>query len=297
MDSKIKRIVLLGHTGFIGGHLMRHLSAAYPDLEIVGQAPVSLDLTRDGRVAALDGLLDPTTAVVMLAAVKRQFGDNLDAFSRNLSMVMNLSRLLHDHPVARLIYFSSAAVYGEETHDTRITEKSCVNPMSYYGAAKFAGECLLRKLIAAKPEISLLCLRPPLVYGAGDRGETYGPSGFVRSALRGDKITLWGDGAELREFIYVEDLTQIVSRLVFHDCYGVLNVASGTSYSFRVAVDLLARLIPVPLDIGSRPRTKERVDNAFINTLLRALLPDQHFTPLEEGLRRTLAADREALNA
>ena len=297
MKSPIRRVLILGHTGFIGTHLTRQVAADHAGLEVVGRAPVALDLTHEQSRGSLYELFDPGTAVLMLAAVKRQFGDNVDAFSRNIAMVMNLCRLLQERPIGRLIYFSSAAVYGEETHDLHITEETCVNPMSYYGTAKFAGECLFRQLIRARPDVSLLCIRPPLVYGAGDRGETYGPSGFIRSVIRGKPITLWGDGTELREFVYVEDIARIVSQLVSSDHQGVLNVASGSSYSFRTALDVLERLSPGPLEVSSRPRTKKSVDNGFDNERLRTLLPAHHFTPLEEGMRKAFLAERQALQA
>ena len=288
----IRRILILGHTGFIGGHLSEHLRRELPHVEIIGRSPASLDLTREEDVRSIADFFDANTAVVMLAAAKRQFGDNLDVYSRNMQMVINLCRLLQGRPVARLLYFSSAAVYGEDVHNTTITEATCVCPTSYYGAAKFAAECLLRKVFAAQPQSSLLVLRPPLIYGPGDRGETYGPSGFVRAAIRGAKITLWGDGAELREFIFIEDLVRIVGQLIYHDTSGVVNVASGVSHTFREALDMVLSLaLHQQIEVDSRPRTKASVDNAFCNARLIELLPQFLFTDLGSGIRRTYEKD------
>ena len=294
-QHQMRRILILGHTGFIGSHLIAHLKRELPQVEVIGRAPTSLDLTREAEARSLAEFFDAETAVVMLAATKRQFGDNLETYSSNVQMVINLCRLLQERPGARLLYFSSAAVYGEDVHNTAITEETCVCPTSYYGAAKYAAECLLRKVFATQPQSSLLVLRPPLIYGPGDSGETYGPSGFVRAVIRGAKITLWGNGTEMREFIFIEDLVHIVAQLIFQDASGVVNVASGARHTFREALDIALALAPHRVEVASRPRTKSSVDNAFCNQRLLELLPQFVFTSMESGMRRTYEIDRPAV--
>jgi len=295
VQSRIDKVLVLGHTGFIGSRLLEHLRRAQPQAEVVGRAPAAFDLTEAAATESLSGILTPSTAVVMCSAMKRQFGDTLDVYGQNVAMVANLCRALALRPAARVVYFSSAAVYGEDIHNVAITEETCVQPRSYYGAAKFAGECLLRKQAEAAPATSLVCLRPPLVYGPGDAGDTYGPSGFVRKAARGETVTLWGDGTELREFLFIDDLVEIVVRLAFGDFSGVLNVANGRSHSFREALDIAARLSGRELLAGSRARSKRSVDNVFDNARLRSFFPAFSSLPLEEGMRRTFEAERGAL--
>lgn len=291
----IRRVLILGHSGFIGSALWRLFQERSPKVELIGRSYPEFDLTRPADILKLAGLLNSETAVIMCSAIKRQFGDSLDVCLQNLVMVMNLSRMLQDHEVARLIYFSSAAVYGEDVHNIGITEETAVAPTSYYGIAKFASECILRKVFAAGNNQALAIIRPPLVYGPGDAGNTYGPSGFIRAALSQQPITLWGDGSELREFMFLVDLVAIVRRLTFHSFHGVLNIASGRSYSFKAIVDQVAALVPLPLDIRSRPRTKSKVDNAFDNTLLRRVFPDVVFTGLSDGLKMTMNAEQKGM--
>lgn len=293
-----RRLLLLGHTGFIGSHLVRFFRAHAPHVEVVGRSLSAIDLTNQRDVELLAELCGPDTAVLMCAAIKRQFGDNLDTFSQNVMMVMNLCRLLQSRPVGRLVFFSSAAVYGEEIHNPRITEQTPVHPASFYGMAKYTSECLFRKIFKVHRDAvgsSLLIVRPALIYGPGDSGGTYGPSGFVRSALKREPIILWGDGTERREFLFIDDVVQAVSRLTFHDYDGVVNLVSGTSNTFRDAVDAVARLAGSELRVTSRPRTKDKVDNGFSNEMFRSLVPDLVFTSLEEGTRRTFEAEAHAL--
>ena len=167
-------------------------------MDIVADGFPRIDLTSEDEARTLAPCLDRLTAVVMCAGIKRQFGDSLEAFEQNLAMAINLGKLLSDHPVGRVVFLSSSAVYGEEVDDLNLSESTPAQPTSYYGLAKFTSKKqLLRKVTAANPGSTLALLRPPLVYGCRDGGTIYGPSGFVRAALDGKPIVLWGDGSEI----------------------------------------------------------------------------------------------------
>ena len=281
----LRRIVLLGHSGFIGSRLEASLRRQHPDLVLACFSFPGLDLTQPHAAESLADLFDPQTAVVMTAGVKRQWGDTLDAFSQNVSMAVNVARLLESHPVRRFVFFSSAAVYGEDRHDEQITEETVVRPTSYYGIAKFAAECVLRKALAT----GFVAIRPPLIYGPGDTSKSYGPAGFVYAAAHREPILLWGEGDEKREFIFVEDVVELTARLVVHDHDGVLNIASGRAATFRQAADIVCR--HAPTIITSRPRSKPKVDHGFRNGQLTRLFPDFKFHSLEDGIRKTLQAE------
>jgi len=290
--SNIKRIIILGETGFLGGRLSRHLRQHFPDKEIIGYGSSTIDLTKPEEVSRLSDVFDLTSAVVMCSMIKKQVGDNLETFSRNLAMTANLSRVLEKKPVRRFVYLSSAAVYGEDVENTRITEETGVQATSYYGIAKYASECLLRKVIAGQPQSSLLILRPPTIYGPGDRDAAYGPTGFIKKAIAQEPITIWGDGMEQREFIFIDDFLEAASRLLFHEFEGVVNVVSGKSYTFQDVVKILPAGLGLHiLEIHSRERTKSKADHGFSNVKLKKLLPDMRFTPLREGVEKTFYAE------
>src|SRR5256885_1807933 len=88
------------------------------------------------------------------------------------------------------------------------------------------------ELDLTKPATSLLILRPALVYGPEEPGYYYGPSGFLQKARAGAPITLWGDGSELREFLFIDDVVDVTTRLLCGGACGVLNVVSGASYTY-----------------------------------------------------------------
>lgn len=287
----VRRVVLLGHSGFIGSHLYESLSATLPGVELVGYSFPELDLTRSASVGTLKTLLNRQTVVIVCSGIKRQFGDSLDIFEKNVAMCLNVARSLEISPVARLIFFSSLAVYGEDIHNLAISESTVICPRSYYGLAKYTGEQIFERVFSRLAG-TFVAIRPALIYGFGDEGNTYGPVGFLKAALGGRSITLWGDGKELREFIYIDDITAMVTRLVTSQQHGVVNIAAGQSYSFRDVLDIISKLFPRGIQVDSRPRSKDKVDNVVVNNKLLEWLNDFRFTPLEEGIKKMYMLER-----
>lgn len=286
-EKQIRRVVILGHSGFIGAHLMK--AFAVTGVETRGLSFPEVDLTRaDCRPQLLDAF-DDGTAVVLCSAIKRQFGDTIESFRQNTAIIENVAAAIAARPVARVAFMSSAAVYGEETHNMSINEKTPVNPTSYYGIAKFTGECLLRKAFSGLGAPSLVCFRPPLIYGPGDPGRTYGPSGFSAAVSKEQPITLWGDGTELREFLFVKDACAMIRYLTLGCFEGTVNLVSGTSHSFVDVIASLRRAKSREILVNHRERTKNKADNAFEARLVRSLLPaDFAYTSLDQGVSLTL---------
>ena len=288
----MKRILILGHTGFIGSHLEACLHKKLPEREIVGMSSASADLTKKEGVLRLENFFDMETTVIMCSTIMKQFGDNLDSFSKNMKMIMNICHFLESHPVKRFVFLSSVAVYGEDIQNTNITEETKAEPRSYYGMAKYISECLLRKVFDKKKEGSFLIMRPPVVYGPGEKGRAYGPTGFVRAVLSGEGITLRGDGSERREFIFIEDLLEITYRLMFREYNEMFNIVSGRNYSFRDIISIISKLTPLVIQVQPRPRTKKKADHRFDNQALMQVLCDFSFTGLEEGIKKTIASEK-----
>ena len=286
MQRDFSRVVLLGHTGYIGRRLAAAFAKASPEVPVVGRSVSELDLTQSASSGSLEALLDADTALVICAAIKKQLGDTLDVLSQNLAITASICRALAAKPVKRVLFFSSAAVYGEDVAHGTITEATPVEPTSFYGIGKFTAERMLMKTVAASPATSLLILRPALVYGPDEPGYYYGPSGFLQKARANAPITLWGDGTELREFLYIDDVVEVTTRLLFSAVGGVLNVVSGASYTYAAALDAIEAITGTRPVTDSRARTKDKVDHRFDASALRRAIPGFAFTPMDEALRR-----------
>lgn len=285
--DNLKKIIILGHTGFVGRNLEKFFKKNYPFIEILGKSLPSMDLTKYDEASLLKDIFDDKTAVIMCSAIKRELGDSLDNFEMNVAMVCNICRILEKHPVKRFIYLSSTAVYGEDIHNLHISESTPTNPNSYYGIAKYASENLLRRIVNSEETGTLAIVRPPVIYGYGDQPR-YGPSQFIDSALNNNPITLWGDGTEKREFLFIEDAVNLINNLVFHTYEGALNLTSGKSYAFTEIIDTISSIINSKIKIKFQERTKNKVDHAFSNKLITGLFPNFRFTLIKEGIEKTM---------
>jgi len=283
--DQLRKVVILGHTGFIGQHLDKFFRRNSPQVEVIGKDLPDLDLTSEDSVRRLADLFTFDTGVIMLSCIKRQFGDTLDIFNQNLKMATNLCRLLKERPVRRLIYFSSSAVYGEDIHNVNITEETSVDLRSYYGMVKFITERLLWKTTNLYKGCSLLIMRPPTIYGDGDSSDSYGPVKFLNAALKDEEIILWGDGTELREFMFIDDIVDIAYQLMFSSYGGVVNLVSGVSYSFGDVLKAIESVVGRTARVNHRPRTKDKIDNVFCNNNLLRAIGTYTFTPLVQGIK------------
>tara|TARA_B100000315_G_scaffold124342_1_gene114324 strand:- start:3651 stop:4553 length:903 start_codon:yes stop_codon:yes gene_type:complete len=284
------RIIILGHTGYIGRSLFDKIIKIYPEKEVVGLSDPDCDLTNKSDLKSLLPYLDQQTIVIMCSGIKKQHGDNIENFSKNMEMIINVCSCIEKNSVNKFLYFSSAEVYGEAIHNTKINEQTAVQPSSYYGIAKYASEILLKKTFEKANNNNLTILRPVLVYGPSEIGTYYGPSGFVKHASAKETITLWGDGKELREFLYIDDLVKIVMSLTFNDYSGTINITAGKSYTFRQSIEYIRKYFP-NLDIIMQKRTKGKVDQGYDNRALLEVLPKLHFTTLEAGIDKLINYD------
>src|SRR5215831_17764 len=133
------KIIILGHTGFIGRHLLAYLRLMV-QVPVLGFSRAQIDLTDVEAIKQLESYLDQDAVLILCSAIQKWVQDDLESFEKNIRMVSNVLRSLQNHPVHHLFYFSSAAVYGESVTNLNIDEETPVAPSNYYGAAKLASE-------------------------------------------------------------------------------------------------------------------------------------------------------------
>ena len=278
-------VILLGHTGFIGRNIYKSLISAGVN-NLIGVSTNEIDLTKENSYKILEKVLSPGCFIIMCAGVKKQLGDNLYSFEKNITIVNNFIMAISKVHPKKLIYFSSASVYGEDVnYQVEISEETPVQPKSYYGIAKYTAERLLERS-CADTQTQLVILRPPLIYGSDDLSRGYGPTGFIYKAVNNEEISFWGDGSEFREFVYVDDVGRTVSRLINNDYSGILNLVSGKSYTYKNIIDSLNEMTGTNIRMVLRQRTKKKVDHHYSNELIHNVLGGFEFTSLGDGLRK-----------
>ncbi|AMV25618.1 dTDP-glucose 4,6-dehydratase [Gemmata sp. SH-PL17] len=281
------RCVLLGRAGFFATALAARLRPLLGDrLRVVGSA--ELDLTSAGSADRLGEIVDGDTVLIVPARAPRG-PDPFRTFTDDVAIATAVARCVVARRPRRCVYFSSSAVYGDATCHAAITEQTAVAPSALYGVSKLAAEGVIRHA-AERAAVPLVTLRPCMVYGPGDTTRPYGPGAFLHSALHSGKVQVFGDGSEVRDYLFVRDLAEITAALAFNGSPGVYNLATGQSHSFRQLWAHLRALVGRPFEVVSVPRDRARTDQTFDIARLRAALPDLRFTPLEKGLADTVAS-------
>jgi nucleoside-diphosphate-sugar epimerase len=283
--ASLGQVVVLGATGFLGQAIVARLAGEGADVH--GFSSATLDLTNPSAFSVLDGVAGPETTLIFASAVTPDKGRTIDALNANLQMAMNVGRYLEGHPFGKVVYVSSDAVYPMS--DEAVTETSPVEPADFYALAKYAGERVLANVCGAG-KIPLLIVRPTGVYGAGDTHNSYGPNRFISQIHNERKVSLFGEGDDIRDHVYVDDAAAAIVELAATDATGVFNIASGESRTFGSVVEQLRALSPVEFEVVSLPKAPGTSRRDFDVSGLRAALPGLAFTPFEEGLRRTVAA-------
>lgn len=282
------RVVAIGATGFVGGAVLRRLVSSGVSCLALGRRDVDL-LAADAE-DRLVSLLRPDDAVV--AAAARAPCKNSAMLVENMVMAKAMVGALARAPVSHVVNVSSDAVYGDEPMP--LTERAPAAPETLHGAMHLARE------IAFKSEISapLAIVRPTLIYGAADPHNGYGPNRFRRLAADGREIVLFGEGEERRDHVLVDDVAELIVRILLRRSVGTLNVATGEVHSFRTIAEMAVAAAPARVPIKGSPRNgpmPHRGYRCFDPAACRAAFPDFRYVGLPEGIRRVQEETERAL--
>ena len=275
---RLSRVVILGASGVIGRALTPFLLDR--GVSVAALESSDLDLLDPNASRLLAGRLRHDDALVVLAGLPPRRGRDLATMVRNIQMATNVCAALSEQPVAHVIYLSSDAVYPRSVEEVR--ESSPVAPTDSYSAMHLVREDLFHRL--AKAPVAVL--RSTQICAGHDTHDAYGPSRFLRMAMKENRIVLFGRGEETRDHIQVEDVVALIHACLRRRSQGVLNVATGHSLSFSDVASMVAAQFDPPPDIQYTPRQLPITHRTFdVSAMIRAF-PEMSLTPLEAGLPR-----------
>jgi nucleoside-diphosphate-sugar epimerase len=153
-------------------------------------------------------------------------------------------------------------------------------PGSLHGLMHVTREGMLRH----GTKLPLAILRPSLLYGLADPHNGYGPNAFGRLAAAGQPITLFGEGEEQRDHVLIDDVAEIVYRVLTRRSTGVLNIATGQSHSFRSVAELAASRVQSPVAVIGTARRNPITHRHFDITACLTAFPDFAYRALADGL-------------
>lgn len=298
------RVLVTGGAGFIGSHLVEGLLGAGHEVAVVD------DLSTGRRENVGDGLsffqvdirdgdelrrvftdFRPQVVYHLAAQTSVRRSTQWPALDAAVNVVgsVNVLEASVRHGVRKVVYASSGgAVYGEPEY-LPVTEDHPVRPLSPYGLSKYTVEGYLR-LYGEMHGLRYSILRYPNVYGP--RQDPYGEAGvvaiFSRCLLAGESPTVFGDGRQTRDYVYVSDVVSASLLCLDRGDGGIYNLGWGREVS---VLELLGELRQVlGTDIPPRhdaPRPGEVRRICLDASRAASELGWQPRVPLSEGLRLT----------
>jgi UDP-glucose 4-epimerase len=252
-----KKVVITGGAGFIGSHLAGELisrdyrvvivddlsTGSEQNIEMLAKDKVEFVRGSVTHLPLLNKLLRNVAYVFHLAAITSvplSLEKPLTSHNVNVTGTLNVLLAAKNNKVEKVVYASSAAVYGDTTLLPH-REDMLPNPQSPYAVTKLAGEyfCQIFEQVYKLPTI---CLRYFNVYGPRqDPNSQYAAviPIFIKRLSKGRRPVIFGDGEQTRDFVYINDVVTS-SILAAESCTcGVFNIGSGVS----VTVNDLAKLL------------------------------------------------------
>lgn len=303
------KALVTGVAGFVGSAIARKL-AEHPENEIVGIDAMTdyydrrlkrnnLQSIASSRFTFVEGDLNSVDLRATLQdvevvfhqagqpGVRKSWGadfaqythDNVNATQRLLEAVR------HAPSVRRVVYASSSSVYGDaERYPT--LESDLPRPLSPYGVSKLAAEHLM-SLYARNFGVPTVSLRYFTVYGPGQRPDM-AFTRFLQAAYLGDQINVYGDGEQVRDFTYIEDIVSANLLAAQEDVPAgqVMNAAGGSSISVNEVLEVIRGVSGRPVRVEYLPAVSGDVrQTGGATELIRSSLGWSPRTSIEEGLQ------------
>lgn len=306
------KVLVTGAAGFVGSAIVRRLLSDGHEVTGIDALTDSYDVALKQR--NLETLTDPSFSFVradlldvelgpLLQDVELVFHEagqpgvrsswgaefpiysraNVDATQRLLEAARGATAL------RRFVYASSSSIYGDATRYP-VTELDLPRPVSPYGVTKLAGEHLTR-LYATVFGVPTVALRYFTVYGPGQRPDMAFTI-FAKAALAGTPLRVHGDGTQIRDFTYVEDVVEanLLVALGEVEAGSVFNVSGGTSATVRDAIAIIGAAVGHSVSVEYGPKVPGDVfRTGGSSEALRAATGWSPRVSLEEGLTRQVS--------
>lgn len=296
-------VLVTGGAGFIGSHIADRLLSMGTQVVIVDNLSTGdrenvnpratfyqIDLT-DRR--ALDEIFKKHKIdYVIHEAAKINLNVMLEEPSIDVASsvltTLNLLTLCVEHRVKKIIYASSVAVYGRPKK-IPVTETDEPIPIYSYGIAKKCAEEYI-KYFSDTHHVNYSILRYANVYGP--RQPIYGEVGviaiFTDKVVKGQPLTIYGDGNHLRDYIYIDDVVEATVKTLSAGDRDTFNVGCGKGVSVNEVFSAIREVAPESLEVIHQP---ERIGEIGKFSCHISKLQALGFSPkvaLAEGIRRTL---------
>jgi len=305
------RVLITGGAGFIGSHLADQLLAEGATCRVLDNLStgkrdnlptveplefIEGDIRDRGTVRAAVDHVDAIVHLAAVASVQASIDDPMGTHATNFDGTLNLLEAARESGVRRFLYASSAAVYGDNDK-LPIDEAETPRPLTPYAADKLAGEYYLG-FYARQHGLDTTAFRFFNIFGPRqDPSSPYSGviSIFTDRILQAKPVTIFGDGLQTRDFVYVGDLVQLLARaLKMPGLAGqVMNVGRGQQATLLDLVHALERVAGNTLQCRhTEARLGDIRHSCADTTRLRKLMGAIPETDLDTGLQALLGHGR-----
>jgi UDP-N-acetylglucosamine/UDP-N-acetyl-alpha-D-glucosaminouronate 4-epimerase len=299
-------IVLTGGLGFIGSHLADRLLEDDYEVSVIddsttGQIRNVVQHEKNIRLKLFKGsildrariseLVSNADVVVHLAAITsviRSMKEPEIVHEVNLSGTLNVLESCVEHSIEKLVFISSAAVYGNRFFPP-FKEELPPHPQSLYGATKAAGEAYCEAFHETH-QLDTVVIRLMNVYGPRRSPGPYAGvmMNFGEAIMKQHPMTIYGDGEQTRDFTYATDATEGIKLAVEHPRVAgeIINIGTGIPCTVNHLAELFMKISNTRLSISHVLPRRGEVRHSFADlTKAKGLLGYRPKVPLEDGLR------------
>lgn len=301
------KIFVAGHRGMVGSAVVRALAAA-GFRNVATRTHSELDLLDPAAVKAFYEAEKPDVAVIAAARVGG-IGANSAANSRflyeNEMIAMNTVWLAAEAGVKRLLFLGSTCIYPrlapQPIPETALLTGELEKTNEGYALAKISG-LKLCEFIRRERGLLYHSLMPTNLYGPGDNYDVKGghvlPTLIRKFETAQGKVTLWGSGSPLREFLHVDDLASAcLFALELENPPDLMNVGSGEEVSIRELAEAVKAATGSDAEIEWDASKPDGTPRKLCDTSLIRSLGWKPRIPLSDGLRLAVASYRAELAA
>ncbi len=304
----MKRLLVTGGAGFIGSNFIRYMLKKHPDLHIVNLDALTYAGNRE-NLRDLDGnprytfwhgdICDPDTverwmsnvdAVVNFAAethVDRSIHEAGAFVETDVHGAFVLLEAAREHNISRFLHISTDEVYGS-IDEGSFTEKDILNPSSPYSASKSGGELLARSYFITYG-LPVLITRSSNNFGPYQYPEKLIPL-FITNAIDDKPLPIYGDGKNVRDWLYVEDQAEALDLVLQKGTAGeIYNIGAGNEEMNITVTKSILKLLGKPESLIHPVKDRLGHDRRYSVTIdkIQAL----GWKPLhdfEEGMKKTV---------
>lgn len=302
--SVLQKVLVTGGAGFIGSHTvdallargcqvkvldnlssgkLSNLPESHPGLEFVQGDIRDADL--------VDRICENVDAVLHLAAqvsVQSSIEQPVLSSEINVRGFLNVLDAARRQGIKRLVYASSAAVYGMPS-ELPLSESAKTRPMSPYGLEKLIND----QYAALYAELyGMACMGMRYFNVFGPRQDPRSPyagviSKFNDCARAGSALKVFGDGLQTRDFVYVGDIAASNVAALYSDLPGTCNIGTGRSVTLLQMIDALGEVVGRTLPVEHYPeRSGDIRDSCAVVERMQRALGVTAQVSLVDGLRR-----------